>query len=144
MSPRCLQTAHKQVSEPTLFANNPRPLLINGFSPLDLADDRVHGHGTQTEPACPTSPSGGNCPKKDSSSSQTETPGRLVMQGIASYDCPSKRLKRDSRSCSPLSGVVCLHGVWVLAVVCGLFASIVGPFGGNVVPQHLLFALIVG
>jgi len=44
----------------------------------------------------------------------------------------------------PLSGVVRLHGVWVLAVVCGLFAPIVGPLVGNVVLQHFLFALIVG
>ena len=145
MSPHCLQTAHKQASETTLFANSPRPLLINGFSPLDLANDCVHGHGTRTEPACPKSPSVGNCPKKDGSSSQKETPGGLVMQGIASCDCPSKSLKWDSRSCDPLSlGVVRLHGVWVLAVVCGLFALIVGPFVGNVVLQRLLFALIVG
>ena len=66
------------------------------------------------------------------------------MQGIASYDCPYKSLKWDSRSCGPLSGVVRLHGVGVLAVVCGLFAPIVGPFGWNVVPQCFLFALIVG
>jgi hypothetical protein len=44
----------------------------------------------------------------------------------------------------PLSGAVRWHGVWVLAVVCGLFAPIVGPFGGNVVLQRFLFALIVG
>jgi hypothetical protein len=43
-----------------------------------------------------------------------------------------------------LSGVVRLHGVWVLAVVCGLFVLIVGPFGWNVVPQRFLFAFIVG
>jgi len=75
-------------SETTLFANSPRPLLINGFSSLDLVNDRVHGHGARTEPACPKSPSVGNCLKKDGSSPQTETPGGLVMQGIASYDCP--------------------------------------------------------
>ena len=66
------------------------------------------------------------------------------MQGSASYDCPQKSLQWDSRSCAPLSGVVRLHGVWVLAVVCGLFASIVGPLVGNVVLQRFLFALIVG
>jgi hypothetical protein len=66
------------------------------------------------------------------------------MQGSASDDCLSKSLKWDSQSCGPLSGAVYLHGVWVLAVVCGLFAPIVGPFGDNVVSQHLLFALIVG
>jgi len=43
----------------------------------------------------------------------------------------------------PLSGAVCLHGLWVLAVVCGLSASIVGPFVCNVVLQRFLFALIV-
>src|SRR5712691_10630500 len=43
-----------------------------------------------------------------------------------------------------LSGVVRLHGVGGLAVVCGLFAPIVGPFVCNVVPQCFLFALIVG
>ena len=75
-------------SETTLFANSPRPLLINGFSSLDLVNDRVHGHGARTEPACPKSPSVGNCLKKDGWSPQTETPGGLVMQGIASYDCP--------------------------------------------------------
>ena len=144
MSPHYLQTAHKQASEPTLFANSQRPLLINEFSPLDLANDRVHGHETQTEPACPTSPSGDNCPKKDWSSSQKEPPGGLVMQGVASYDCPSKSLKWDSRSCGPLSGAVYLYGMWVLAVVCGLSAPIVGPFVSNVVPQRFLFALIVG
>jgi hypothetical protein len=43
-----------------------------------------------------------------------------------------------------LSSVVRLHGVGGLAVVCGLFAPIVGPFVCNVVPQRFLFALIVG
>ena len=95
------------------------------------------------EPAYPLSPSIGNCPKKDGPSSKTETPGGLVMQGRASYDCPSKSLKWDSRSCGPLFGVVRLHGVWVLTVVCGLLALIVGPFGGHVVLQRFLFALIV-
>ena len=66
------------------------------------------------------------------------------MQASASYDCPEKSLKWDSRSCGPLSGVVRLHGVWVLAIVCGLFALIVGPLGWNVVPQRFLFAFIVG
>jgi hypothetical protein len=74
------------VNEPTLFANSPRPLLINEFNPLDLANDRVHGHETQTEPACPTPPSGGNCPKKDGASSQKEPPGGLVMQGAGFSD----------------------------------------------------------
>ena len=46
--------------------------------------------------------------------------------------------------CPPLPGVVRLHGVWVMAVVCGLFANNVGPFVGNVVLQRFLFALIVG
>ena len=44
----------------------------------------------------------------------------------------------------PLSGAVCLHGLWVLAVVCGLSAPIVGPFVCNVVLQRFLFALIMG
>ena len=44
----------------------------------------------------------------------------------------------------PLSGVVRLHGVWILAVVCGLFAPIVGPFVGIVVLHRFLCALIVG
>ena len=38
-----------------------------------------------------------------------------------------------------LSGVVRLHGVWVLAVVCGLFAPIVGPFVCN--GSHSVFYL---
>src|SRR5437016_188647 len=88
MRPHCLQTAHKQASETTLFTNSPRPLLINGFSPLDLVNDRVYGHRDRMEPTCPTSLSIGNCPKKDGSSPETETPGGLVMQGSASYDCP--------------------------------------------------------
>ena len=50
----------------------------------------------------------------------------------------------QSSLCPPLSGVVRLHGVWVLAVVCGLFAPIVGPLVGHVVLQRFLFALIVG
>ena len=45
---------------------------------------------------------------------------------------------------SSLPGVVRLHRLWVLAVVCGLFAPIVGPFVGIVVLQRFLFALIVG
>ena len=127
MRPHCLQTAHKQASETTLFANSPRPVLLNEFSPLALVNERAHSHGAWTEPACPQSPSVGNCPKKDGSSSQTETPGGLVMQGIASYDCPYKSLKWDSRSCGPLSLVSsvctewgssllfvgCLHLLWV-------------------------------
>ena len=55
---------------------------------LALVNERVHGHGTRTEPACSQSPSIGNCPKKDRSSPQTETPGGFVIQGIASFDCP--------------------------------------------------------
>ena len=46
--------------------------------------------------------------------------------------------------CPPRAGVVRLHGVWVLTVVCGLFAPVVGPFVGNVVLWRFLFALIVG
>jgi hypothetical protein len=67
-----------------------------------------------------------------------------VIQGIASFDCPEKSLKWDSRSCAPLSGVVRLHGLWILAVVCGLFAPIVGSFVCNAVLWRFLFALIVG
>src|SRR2546430_14178464 len=43
-----------------------------------------------------------------------------------------------------VSRVVRLHGLWVLAVVCGLSAPIVGPFGFNVVLRRFLFAPIVG
>src|SRR5262249_17869163 len=103
MRPHCLQTAHKQASETTLLANNPKSLLINGFSPLALVNDYMHGHGDQTESACPKSPSIGDCPKKDRSSPETETPGGLMMQGSAPYDCPQKSLKWDSRACAPLS-----------------------------------------
>jgi hypothetical protein len=73
------------------------------------------------EPVCPKSPSVGNCPKKDEASPQTETPGGLVMQGVASCDCPSKSLKWDSRSCAPLSGVVRLPGccLWAVCTYCG-------------------------
>jgi hypothetical protein len=145
MRPHYLPTAHKQASETTLLANSPRSLLLHGFSPLALANACVHRHSTRTEPVCPQSPSVGDCPKKDGSSSQTETPGGLVMQEIASYDCPSKRLQWDSRSCGPLPLVspVCMEcGSWLLFV--DIFAPIVGPFGCNVVPQHFLFALIVG
>ena len=60
---------------------------MNGLRPLDLVNDRVHGHGDPMEPACPESPSVGNCPKKDGASPETETPGGLVMQGSAFYDC---------------------------------------------------------
>src|SRR5882672_4581738 len=112
MRPHCLQTAHKHASETTLFAKSPRPLPINGFSPLDLVNDRVHSHGDRTETACPKSPSVGNCPKKDGPSSETETPGGLVMQGSASYDCPEKSLKWDSRSCGPLSLVSSVCTEW--------------------------------
>ena len=67
-----------------------------------------------------------------------------MIQGSTSSNCPEKRLQWDSRACGPLSGAVWLHGVWVLAVVCGLSAPIVGPFVGNVVLQRFLFARIVG
>ena len=50
----------------------------------------------------------------------------------------------QSSLCPPPSGVVRLHGVWGLTVVCELFAPIVGPCVGNVVLLRFLFALIVG
>jgi hypothetical protein len=43
-----------------------------------------------------------------------------------------------------LSGVVRLHGVWGLAVVCGLFANTVGPFVCNVVPQCFSICIYCG
>src|SRR5688500_6858946 len=76
----CLQLAHKQTSETTLFADSQRSLLLNGLRLLDLVNARVHSQGDPMEPACPESPSVGNCPKKDGSSPSTETPGGLVMQ----------------------------------------------------------------
>ena len=139
MSPHCLQIAYKQASETTLFANSPRPLLINGFSPLALVNERVHGHGDRTEPACPLSLSIGNCPKKDRSSPATETPGGLVMQGSTSYDCPSKKLKWDTGTsrmtqrpglASGVSGMGMGHRAWprrhVGHVQCAWMTDIVG------------------
>src|SRR6266446_9652702 len=143
MRPHCLQTAHKQASETTLFANSPSPILYQ----------RVQSLRSRERPcAWPRRPDGARL-------SDVTVCGQLSQKGwVVSRDGDARRpcdarecllrlsLKEaemgQSILCPPLSGVVRLHGVWVLAVVCGLFAPIVGPFVGNVVLQRFLFALI--
>jgi hypothetical protein len=72
----------------------------------------------------------------------------------ASMSCDDRRFPTPlSLSCAqmgqwirqtPVSGVVRLHRLWVLADVCGLSASIVGLLVFNVVLWHFLFVPIVG
>ena len=59
---------------------------MNRLRPLDLVNDRVHGHGDPMEPVCPESLSVATVPKR-MGVPETETPGGLVMQGRAFYDC---------------------------------------------------------